>query len=89
VFEGHRILGGELGRPVAARFGGYGQTPEEGRDAARRTATEFIAREIDAKARDAVGKGAASGRIEGHWAWWTLAGIVLGWPLLALIVALH
>jgi hypothetical protein len=76
-------------RGAASRPGGYGQMPEEGRDAARRTATEFIAKEIDAKAKDAVGKGAADGRVEGRWAWWSLAGIVIGWPVLALVIALH
>jgi PH (Pleckstrin Homology) domain-containing protein len=83
------IRGRKWERGAASRPGGYGQMPTEGRDAARRTATEFMAREIDAKAREAVDNGATGGRVEGHWAWWTLAGVVLGWPLLALVVALH
>jgi hypothetical protein len=83
------IRGRRWERGAASAPGGYGRMPEEGREASRRTATEFMAREIDAKAKEAVQKGATGGRVEGHWAWWTLAGIVLGWPLLALIIALH
>ena len=83
------IRGRRWERGAASRPGGYGRMPEEGRDAARRTATEFIAKEIDAKAKEAVGKGASGGRVEGHWAWWSLFGILIGWPVLALIVALH
>ena len=48
-----------------------------------------MAREIDAKAREAVDNGATGGRVEGHWAWWSLFGILIGWPVLALIIALH
>jgi hypothetical protein len=83
------IRGRRWERGAASRPGGYGRMPEEGRDAARRTATEFIAKEIDAKAKDAVGRGATGGRVEGHWAWWSLFGILIGWLVLALIVALH
>ena len=83
------IRGRRWERGAASRPDGYGRMPEEGRDAARRTATEFIAKEIDAKAKDAVGRGATGGRVEGHWAWWSLFGILIGWPVLALIVALH
>jgi hypothetical protein len=83
------IRGRRWERGAASRPGGYGQMPDEGREAARRTATEFMAREIDAKAKEAVGKGAAGGRVEGHWAWWSVAGIIIGWPVLALIIALH
>ena len=83
------IRGRRWERGAASRPGGYGRMPEEGREASRRTATEFMAREIDAKAREAVDNGATGGRVEGRWAWWTLAGVVLGWPLLALVIALH
>ena len=83
------IRGRRWERGAASRPGGYGRMPEEGRDAAHRTATEFMAKEIDARAREAVEKGAAGGRVEGHWAWWSLFGILIGWPVLALIVALH
>jgi hypothetical protein len=83
------IRGRRWERGAASRPGGYGRMPEEGRDAARRTATEFIAKEIDAKAKDAVGRGATGGRVEGHWAWWSLFGILIGWLVLALIIALH
>jgi hypothetical protein len=76
-------------RGAASRPGGYGRMPEEGGDAARRTDTEFIAKEIDATAKEAVCRGATGGRVEGHWAWWSLFGILIGWPVLALIVALH
>ena len=68
---------------------GYGRMPEDGRDAARRSATEFMAKEIDARAKEAVEKGATGGRVESHWAWWSLAGILAGWLVLALVVALH
>jgi len=80
--RGRRWERGAVSRPGA----GYGRQPEE---ASRRTATEFMAREIDARAKEAVVKGAAGGRIESRWAWWSVAGIVAGWPVLALIVALH
>jgi len=83
------IRGRRWERGAASRPGGYGRMPEEGRDAARRTATEFIAKEIDARAKEAVEKGAAGGRVESHWAWWSLFGILIGWPVLALIIALH
>ena len=83
------IRGRRWERGAASRPDGYGRMPEEGRDAAHRTATEFMAKEIDARAREAVEKGAAGGRVEGHWAWWSLFGILIGWPVLALIVALH
>ena len=83
------IRGRRWERGAPSRPGGYGRMPEEGRDASRRTATEFMAKEIDAKAKDAVGRGASGGRVEGHWAWWSLFGILIGWPVLALIVALH
>ena len=33
--------------------------------------------------------GATGGRVESHWAWWTMVGILIGWPVLALIIALH
>jgi hypothetical protein len=82
------IRGRRWERGMPSRAVGYGQ-PEENREASRRSATEYMAREIDAKAREAVGNGAASGRIEGRWAWWTLAAVILGWPALALVVALH
>jgi hypothetical protein len=83
------IRGRRWERGAVSRPGSYGRMPEEGRDAARRSATEFIAKEIDAKAKDAVGKGATGGRVESHWAWWSLFGILIGWPVLALVIALH
>jgi Bacterial PH domain len=83
------IRGRRWERGAVSRPGGYGRMPDEGRDAARRSATEFMAKEIDAKAKDAVGRGATGGRVEGHWAWWSLFGILIGWPVLALIIALH
>jgi hypothetical protein len=86
--RGRRMDRGAASR-LASRPGGYGQAPEEKWDAARRSATEFMAKEIDARAKDAVGRGATGGRVESHWAWWTLSGILIGWPVLALIVALH
>ena len=76
-------------RGATSRPGGYGQMPGEGHDASRRRATEFMAKEIDARAREAVGRGAEGGRVEGHWAWWSLFGILIGWPVLALMIALH
>jgi len=76
-------------RGAVSRPGGYGRAPEESRDAARRTATEFMAKEIDARAKEAVERGATGGRVEAHWAWWSLFGILIGWPVLALVVALH
>jgi hypothetical protein len=83
------IRGRRWERGATSRPGGYGRMPEEGRDAERRTATEFMAKEIDARAKEAVEKGAEGGRVEGHWAWWSLFGILIGWPVLALIIALH
>jgi hypothetical protein len=83
------IRGRRWERGSSSRPGGYGRMPEEAREASRRTATEFMAREIDAKAKDAVASGASGGRVEGRWAWWTLAGIIVGWPVLALVIALH
>jgi hypothetical protein len=83
------IRGRRWERGASSRPGGYGRMPDEARDASRRTATEFMAREIDAKAKEAVVRGAAGGRVEGHWAWWTVAVVIVGWPVLALIIALH
>jgi hypothetical protein len=83
------IRGRRWERGPTSRPGGYGQMPEERHDVARRTATEFMAKEIDARAKEAVEKGAEGGRVEGHWAWWSLFGILIGWPVLALVIALH
>jgi len=83
------IRGRRWERGAPSRSAGYGRAPEEGHDVARRSATEFMAKELDARAKEAVEKGATGGRVESHWAWWTLAGILVGWLVLALLVALH
>src|SRR5262249_59343691 len=62
------IRGRKWERGAASRPGGYGRMPEEGRDASRRTATEVMAREVDAQAKEAVDNSGTGGRGQGRMA---------------------
>jgi hypothetical protein len=63
---------------------GYGRYPEEAGAASRRSLAESTARQLDERARQERADGAAAGPPEAHWAWLSIAAMVV--PLVAVIV---
>lgn len=63
---------------------GYGRYPEEAKVASRHSLAESTARQLDERLQRERAAGAASGPPEAHWAWLSIAAMVV--PLVALIV---
>jgi Bacterial PH domain len=63
---------------------GYGRYPEEANAASKRSLAESTAQQLDERAKRERAAGAAGGPTEAHWAWLSIAAMVV--PVVALIV---